>query len=81
MFAISFQVIKKSHELLDIFVATSQSIEPVEMRKKEFDEFYEDVLYQIALRIMYEVFYSLSPQILDVVVFNGFVRKVDAATG
>jgi len=42
---------------------------------------YDSVLYQIALRTMYELFQSDEAQALDAVVFNGWVNSIDKATG
>jgi restriction system protein len=41
------------------FVASRKAVEPVEMKQKEFDAFYEDALYQICLRTLHEVFESV----------------------
>jgi len=42
---------------------------------------YDDLIYQIALRTIYELFQADSAQALEVVVFNGWVSSVDRATG
>jgi restriction system protein len=42
---------------------------------------YDDVVYQIALRTMHELFQSDSVQALSVVVFNGIVTSTDRSTG
>jgi restriction system protein len=38
------------------YIASRKAIKPVEMKQKEFDSFYDDILHQIALRTMREVF-------------------------
>ena len=42
---------------------------------------YDDVLYQISLRTIYELFASDEANALSSVVFNGWVRSVDKSTG
>lgn len=63
------------------FVASRKVIEPVEMKQKEFDTFYEDVLYQICLRTIHEVFESVRLDALKSVVFNGWISGTDSRTG
>jgi restriction system protein len=42
---------------------------------------YDDVLYQIALRTMWELFESDTVNAIDSIVFNGWVDTIDKATG
>jgi restriction system protein len=63
------------------FVATRKEIKPVEMKAKEFDAFYDDVIHQIALRTAYEVFAADYAGKAEAIVFNGWVRGIDAKTG
>jgi restriction system protein len=42
---------------------------------------YDDVLYQVALRTIHELFESDVLAALDAAVFNGYVRSTDKATG
>jgi restriction system protein len=42
---------------------------------------YDDILYQISLRTLYELFQSDDTDALISVVFNGWVRSIDKATG
>ena len=49
--------------------------------EKEFNEIYDDVLYQICLRSLYELFKTDDANALSAVVFNGWVESVDKATG
>jgi restriction system protein len=42
---------------------------------------YDEVLYQIALRTLYELFQSDAAEVVDSIVFNGWVNSVDKATG
>ncbi|MBB6672273.1 restriction endonuclease [Cohnella nanjingensis] len=63
------------------FVASRKEISSVEMKQKEFDLFYEDVLYQVCLRTIHEVFESVYIDQIMSVVFNGWVEGVDPRTG
>jgi hypothetical protein len=47
----------------------------------EFKFFYDDLLYQICLRTLYEFFAADKGNALSAVVFNGWVEFVDKATG
>jgi restriction system protein len=63
------------------FIASRKEIKNIEMKAKEFEAFYEDVINQIALRTIRELFvadYSLQ---VEAVVFNGWVRGIDSKTG
>lgn len=63
------------------YVASRKDINVVEMKVKEFDAFYENVLYQICLRTIHEVFESVYIEQVKTVVFNGWVEGVDSKTG
>jgi restriction system protein len=47
----------------------------------EFKSFYDDLLYQICLRTLYEFFAADKDNALNAAVFNGWVEFVDKATG
>ena len=61
--------------------ASTQEIIEKKMGKKEFEEFYNDVLYQIALRTIHEICESDYGNAVEVVVFNGWVEKIDQSVG
>lgn len=63
------------------FVASRKEIVATEMKPKEFDQFYESIIFQIALRTIHEVFESVYINDVKSVVFNGWVKGVDPATG
>jgi restriction system protein len=42
---------------------------------------YDSVLYQIALRSLYELFQADAAAAIDSIVFNGWVNSIDKATG
>ena len=47
----------------------------------KLNQMYDDLLYQIALRTIHELFESDVISALDSVVFNGYVESIDLATG
>jgi len=63
------------------FVQSTKSIKPVEMKKKEFDIYYENIIFQITLRTIHEIFESDYAKTIESVVFNGWVTAIDKATG
>ncbi len=63
------------------FIQARQEIEKKFMKKADFQEFYNDVIYQITLRTIYECFISDYPHHLDTIVFNGWVHGIDTSTG
>jgi restriction system protein len=63
------------------YVATRDEIQPVPVADSWLNKTYDSVLYQIALRTIYELFQSDEAQALDAVVFNGWVNSTDKATG
>lgn len=63
------------------YVASRKTIKPVEMKPKDFEAFYDDVIHQIALRTIREVFVGDCSLRIEAVVFNGWVRGIDRKTG
>lgn len=63
------------------YIASKQIIQPVEMKQKEFNAFYENILLQIVLRTIHEVFESVYISAVSSVVFNGWVQGLDTKTG
>jgi len=63
------------------YVASRKTIKPIEMKQKEFEAFYDDIIHQIALRTMHEAFVADYAQHIGAVVFNGYVHGIDRTTG
>lgn len=63
------------------FVQTRKAIQPIEMKQREFNTFYESIVYQTTLRTIHEVFEADYPKHILSVVFNGWVSGIDRATG
>ncbi|MEF2175887.1 MAG: restriction endonuclease [Candidatus Absconditabacteria bacterium] len=61
---------------------TSKGItEDIQMKQKEFENYYNNIIYQICLRTLHEIFESDYKKNVDIVVFNGWVSGVDKKTG
>jgi restriction system protein len=63
------------------YVATRKTIKHVEMKQKDFEAFYEDVIHQIALRTMHDLFIADYAVRVEALVFNGWVSGIDSKTG
>ena len=64
-----------------VFSPSKQETSTREMKAKEFEEFYNATLYQIAIRTMHEVFESDYAGTVDMAVLNGIVEGFDPKTG
>ncbi|NFH70753.1 restriction endonuclease [Clostridium botulinum] len=63
------------------FIKNQKCISIVNIKEKEFNQYYEDILYKICLRNIYEVFESLKIKEINAVVFNGWIKGIDIKTG
>lgn len=63
------------------YVKSTNSIKEIQMKKKEYEDFYENIIFQITLRTIHEIFESTSATQVDMVIFNGWVDGTDKATG
>lgn len=63
------------------FVQSRNEFVETQLTDKEIGRIYDNVVYQIALRTIHELFEADVVNGLDSVVFNGWVRSVDASTG
>ncbi len=64
------------------FVASRKAIEAILMKVKDKAVFYEKVIQQIALRVLHELFEGVYIEnILETVIFNGWVSGIDGSTG
>ena len=63
------------------YIASRKASKPVEMKPKEFEAFYDDVIHQVALRTIHEIFVADYTLVAEAVVFNGWVRGIDLKTG
>lgn len=63
------------------YIAGKNDFEYQQISDAAFYKNYDDVLYQIALRTVHEIFESDVISAIEIVVFNGFVSAVSMATG
>lgn len=63
------------------FIASRDEFKDTFLSKTETLKMYDDLLYQITLRSIHEVFESDQVGAIDSVVFNGWVHSIDKATG
>jgi restriction system protein len=63
------------------YVASSKTIKSIEMKKKEFEGFYERIIMQLTLRTIHEIFESVYTPHVEYIVFNGWVNGTDPSNG
>jgi restriction system protein len=63
------------------YIATRDAFQEVQVNEAWLNRTYDSVLYQIALRSLYELFQADAANAIDAVVFNGWVNSIDKATG
>jgi len=63
------------------YVKASNEFAEVFLSENEFQQIYDDILYQTCLRTLHELFSSDEANALTAIVFNGWVESVDKATG
>ena len=63
------------------YIESRDEIREVLISDTEAHRMYDDVVYQVALRTIYGLFDADTVAALQSVVFNGFVRSIDSATG
>jgi restriction system protein len=63
------------------FVASREEFLAVKASEAWLNRTYDSVLYQIALRTLYELFQADAAKAIDSIVFNGWVSSIDKATG
>ncbi|MDR3542957.1 MAG: hypothetical protein P4L69_18645 [Desulfosporosinus sp.] len=62
------------------YVKTKDEITEKQRKPAEIKEIYQDVITAITLRTIYEVLFVNEDKV-EVIIFNGFVKAVDPATG
>ena len=63
------------------YVNATQSIKEIPFKKKEFAALYDSIIKQTSLRILYETMSYDYKHNIKLAVFNGWVNKIDRATG
>lgn len=63
------------------YVSLRKSVDGVKWKQKDLDKFYEDMIFQIALKTVRDLFLFINESTLDMVVFNGWVNYIDTSKG
>lgn len=63
------------------YIQTRDEFKEYHLTEGQFNKLYDDLLYQIALRTIYELFEADIPSAITQIIFNGYVTAVDPATG
>ena len=63
------------------FVESRDELVEVFLSEQEFNQMYNDALYQTCLRRIHELFQADSVRAINLIVFNGWITSVDRATG
>jgi restriction system protein len=63
------------------YVASRDELKETHLSDAEFNRLFEGVIYQLALRTVHELFEGDTADVLDAIVFNGWVTAVNKSTG
>lgn len=63
------------------FAKTKGNFVETELTRRDFESLYSDVVFQVALRTIHELFEADVVRALDAVIFNGNVQALNAGTG
>ena len=63
------------------YVMAREQFQEVPVSEAWLKKTYDEVLYQIALRTMWELYIADESEVLKSIVFNGWVQSIDKATG
>lgn len=63
------------------YVSTRNEIDEIKMSDKNFEKFYNDVIYMCCLRTIKELFSSDSENYIDAIVYNGWLKYIDKSNG
>jgi|ERR1035438_2175890 restriction system protein len=63
------------------YIAAREQFQEVPVSDTWLKKTYDDVLYQIALRTIHELYIADESEVLKSIVFNGWVQSIDKATG
>lgn len=63
------------------YVNTRKEIDIIKMKQKDFNLYYEDILYQICLKTIHELFKEVYIKEVKSVVFNGWISGIDPKDG
>jgi len=62
-------------------IQSRRALKPIQMSDREFNSLYDEIIYQVSLRTLHELFEADTIGALSTISFNGFVTSTDLATG
>jgi len=63
------------------YIKAKDEFHDVPLSESESNRIYDEILYQMCLRTLHELFEADVVGALSAIVFNGWVRSIDRATG
>lgn len=63
------------------YIQTRDEFTETHLTATQINKLYDELLYQITLRTLHEIFEADTPNTITSVVFNGYVTSIDPATG
>ena len=63
------------------FIASRETLQEVHVSEAWLNRTYDSILFQIALRSVYEIFQADAAKAIDSIVFNGWVNSINKANG
>lgn len=63
------------------YIASKSEITEVELKSKEFEKLYNDVIYMCTLKTIKEIFISDDCNFIDNIVYNGWIKYIDKSNG
>lgn len=63
------------------YLKSKDEIQEIELAAKEKEKLYDDLIYQITLRTLHELFEADTANAVDSIIFNGLVAAVDKTNG
>ena len=63
------------------YVSTRNEIDEIVLTDKKFEKFYNDIIYMCCLKTINDVLNSDDNNIIDNIVYNGWIKYIDKSTG
>lgn len=63
------------------YIATKKELKEYHLSETQVSKYYDNLIYNITLRTLHELFEADQANAIDIVVFNGWVNSVNKATG
>jgi len=63
------------------YISSRNEIDTIVLNDKKYEKFYNDIIYMLCLKTIKEIFSSDDLNIINSVVYNGWVKYIDKSTG